>query len=109
MYSGQVTLIKGVLRGMAVAHDISADTVRYRRRNLLFAFIYYAIGVPIAAGVLNTLTGWLVSPPIAARAKSLSSVSIIFNALRLLRTRGKLAGPAAKAPRQPPLPFVRTL
>jgi len=83
MNSGQVTLVKGDLRGIAAAREISTDTVRNMRQNLAFAFVYNGIGVPIAAGLLYPFAGWLLSPLIAALAMSLSSASVIFNALRL--------------------------
>jgi Cu+-exporting ATPase len=81
--SAQVTLVKGDLRGIARAREISRSTVRNMRENLGFALVYNALGVPIAAGVLWPWTGLLLSPMIAALAMSLSSVSVVGNALRL--------------------------
>jgi Cu+-exporting ATPase len=85
MSSAQVTLLKGDLRRIAQARAISESTVANMKQNLGFAFLYNALGVPIAAGVLYPVFGLLLSPMIAALAMSLSSVSVVTNALRLGR------------------------
>lgn len=83
MSSAQVTLVKGDLRGILRAREISRSTVANMRQNLAFAFLYNALGVPLAAGLLYPTFGLLLSPMIAAAAMSLSSVSVVANALRL--------------------------
>jgi Cu+-exporting ATPase len=83
MESAQVVLVKGDLNGILRARNLSRATVRNIRQNLAFAFAYNTIGIPIAAGILYPLTGLLLSPLVAALAMSLSSVSVIGNALRL--------------------------
>jgi len=85
MQSAGVTLVKGDLAGIARARALSRATMRNIRQNLLFAFIYNVMGVPIAAGALYPLFGLMLSPAIAAAAMSLSSVSVVANALRLRR------------------------
>ncbi len=85
MNSAPVTLVKGDLRGIAQARLLSQATIGNMKQNLGFAFIYNALGVPLAAGLLFPFTGWLLSPMIAALAMSLSSASVIANALRLRR------------------------
>jgi Cu+-exporting ATPase len=86
MNSAQVTLVKGDLRGILRARALSVATVGNMRQNLAFAFVYNALGVPLAAGLLYPFTGLLLSPLIAALAMSFSSVSVISNALRLRHT-----------------------
>ena len=87
MQSAGVTLVKGDLRGIARARRLSRATMANIRQNLLFAFLYNALGVPVAAGALYPSLGILLSPMIASAAMSLSSVSVIANALRLRRAR----------------------
>ena len=79
--------MRGDLGGIARARQLSQATVGNMKQNLTFAFLYNGLGVPVAAGVLYPLTGLLLSPMIAALAMSLSSVSVVFNALRLGNTR----------------------
>jgi Cu+-exporting ATPase len=85
MQSAGVTLVKGDLRGIVRARRLSKATVGNIRQNLFWAFFYNALGIPIAAGVLYPWLGWLLSPMVAAAAMSLSSVTVITNALRLRR------------------------
>jgi Cu+-exporting ATPase len=84
--SAGVTLLKGDLRGIARARKLSRATMGNIRQNLFFAFVYNALGVPLAAGILYPVFGLLLSPMVASAAMSLSSVSVIGNALRLQRT-----------------------
>jgi Cu+-exporting ATPase len=86
MEAGSITLLKGDLRGILRARHLSKSTMRNIRENLFFAFVYNAVGVPLAAGVLFPAFGLLLNPMIAAAAMSFSSVSVIANALRLRKT-----------------------
>jgi Cu+-exporting ATPase len=85
--SADVTLVKGDLNGIVRAIRLSRDVMRNIRQNLFFAFVYNALGVPIAAGVLYPVLGLLLNPMIAAAAMSASSVSVIANALRLRKIK----------------------
>ncbi|MGX9556294.1 copper-transporting P-type ATPase [Pseudomonas sp. CFBP 5750] len=86
MNSAQLTLVKGDLMGILRARTLSVATVRNMRQNLGFAFLYNSMGIPLAAGLLYPLTGHLLSPMVAAIAMSVSSASVVFNALRLRNT-----------------------
>jgi Cu+-exporting ATPase len=87
MESAGVTLMRGDLRGIVRARRLSRATLGNIKQNLFFAFVYNALGVPLAAGVLYPAFGLLLSPMVAAAAMSFSSVSVIGNALRLARAR----------------------
>jgi P-type Cu+ transporter len=84
--NASITLVKGDLRGIVRARKLSRATIRNIKQNLTFAFLYNAIGIPIAAGVFYPIFGWLLSPMLASAAMSFSSVSVIANALRLRKT-----------------------
>lgn len=96
MNNTQVTLVKGDLRGIAQARIISDETAANVTQNLAFAFVYNALGIPLAAGVLYPFTRCLLSPMVAALTMSLRSVSVIGNALRLRQVR---TAPAEPRPR----------
>ncbi|MGH7907464.1 MAG: HAD-IC family P-type ATPase, partial [Candidatus Binataceae bacterium] len=87
MESAGITLVKGDLRGIVKARRLSQATMRNIRENLFFAFVYNTLGIPIAAGVLYPAIGLMLNPMIASAAMSLSSVSVVTNALRLRRVR----------------------
>lgn len=87
MESAGVTLVGGDLRGIVRARRLSQATMRNIRQNLFFAFVYNCVGVPIAAGVLYPVFGLVLSPMIASAAMTLSSVSVISNALRLRKLK----------------------
>jgi Cu+-exporting ATPase len=87
MQSAGVTLVGGDLRGIVRARRLSRATIRNIRQNLFFAFVYNTVGVPVAAGILYPVFGWLLSPMVAAAAMAFSSVSVIGNALRLRSAR----------------------
>jgi Cu+-exporting ATPase len=87
MQSAGITLVKGDLRGIAKAIRLSRATMWNIRQNLFFAFLYNTLGIPLAAGLLYPFFGWLLNPMIAGAAMSLSSVSVIGNALRLRKAK----------------------
>src|SRR5690606_24564501 len=87
MESAGITLVKGDLAGIVRARRLATATLRNIKENLFFAFVYNTLGVPIAAGILYPVFGLLLSPMVAAAAMSLSSVSVIANALRLRSVR----------------------
>lgn len=81
--ASDITLISGDLQGIVTAIQLSRATIRNIKQNLFFAFIYNVAGIPIAAGILYPVFGWLLSPIIAGAAMAFSSVSVVTNALRL--------------------------
>ena len=87
MHSAGLVLVKGDLRTLVKAIHLSRATLGNIKQNLFFAFIYNSLGIPVAAGLLYPFTGWLLSPMIAGAAMSLSSISVVANALRLRHVR----------------------
>ena len=83
MAAGDITLISGDLRGIITAIELSRATISNIRQNLFFAFIYNTAGIPLAAGILYPVFGWLLNPMVAGAAMAFSSVSVVTNALRL--------------------------
>jgi len=85
MEASDITLIRGDLRGVVTAFELSRRTMRTIRANLFFAFVYNVLGIPLAAGVLYPWTGLLLSPVVASAAMAFSSLSVVGNSLRLRR------------------------
>jgi Cu+-exporting ATPase len=99
--AADITLISGELKGLVTAVTLSRATMRNIRQNLVWAFLYNALGIPLAAGVLYPAFGWLLSPIVAAAAMALSSLSVVANANRLRRYRPPVLGGA-----EPPVPVA---
>jgi Cu+-exporting ATPase len=85
--AADVTLVRGSLRGVVTAFKLSRATMRVIKQNLFWAFAYNVLGIPLAAGVFYTLTGWTLTPVYASAAMALSSVSVVTNSLRLRRAK----------------------
>jgi Cu+-exporting ATPase len=93
--ASDVTLIRGDLRGVVTAIELSRRTIRTIHGNLFFAFLYNVLGIPLAAGALYPFTGLLLSPVVASAAMAASSLSVVTNSLRLRRFRPSLASPSS--------------
>lgn len=105
--SSDITLISGALSGVVTAVDLSRATMRNIKQNLVFAFIYNGLGIPIAAGVLYPALGLTLSPMIAAAAMALSSLSVVANANRLKAFRLRAVDDSAQVSRVDPVVEVR--